>query len=134
MKKQIVLGTFYGQENYNEHLILDALIEDRWYQFGFYRVIPGIDSIGFNSVLEQVEYACKHADVINFVLDDLYLPLDMTLVTPKELHLVLSNEVFLNKTVFWLRKEIVEKEKVVKLVQKVEGELLEFGNIDFKTI
>jgi len=61
-----------------------------------------------NTVLETVRLALEKCDKCYFILDDVKFPLDFSQsYTCKELHCVLSNPQFFEKTVFILNNEVL---------------------------
>ena len=97
---------------------------------GNIQIYPFYDNPPIVSVMEEVEFACRDAEKISFVLDGLYLPLSDNSYSCKELKMILK-EGFVGKVQFWLNKQKIPTEKVIDLIRKVKEEKLTFDHINF---
>ena len=71
------------------------------------------------------------ADVINFLLDNIRLPLEpFYSVTCKELQFLLDNNLE-SKTTFWLNYKRVSTERVLEVYRSVKDQTLSFSDIQF---
>ena len=89
----------------------------------------------YDGVIGNVAKGCYHATTINFRLDEIKLPLNpIYSLTCEELEMVLNNETYLEKTIFWLNNEVVETSKVLKLIDMCKKSELTFNQINFNDL
>jgi hypothetical protein len=138
---QIVLGVFHSSTfelllgtspfNYNKSLSnenVDVFPFDKLNKLGKYN--PTYESSCWvRNLVGSAMYSCN---LINFILDDVKLPLNnVRSVTCKELNILLEDQELIDKTVFWLEGKVIETKKVLDIIQKVKEDELKFEDINF---
>ena len=129
----------------NIHFILGVFHSDYWdvvkkatKSFDYFDLDRGklpvrprwIGNIG----LDMIKPLTPIVEQFNFLLDNLYLPLNpKESVTCKELDYILNNPDSLAKTQFWLKGEKVAKDKVLQVISTVKQDKLVFENLDLNT-
>jgi len=125
----IILGVFYTE--------FWSKLKDSTnsYEFRDFQKLPGWekdysedDFVGYCIIP-----AAKIANTINFLLDNLFLPLTDRSVTCRELNALLKWPDLLEKVQFWLKGEKVSTDNVLKIIQSVKDNELRFDNLDIKT-
>lgn len=129
--KQFVLGVFYTEywdiikEQTNSYDYFDF---DR----GLLPIKPKWTGKGIG--IDMIDPLIPVIDVFNFLLDDIYLPLEIRKsMTCRELNFILGNKNALDKTQFWLKGNKIETNKILSIIQSVKDSQLTFNNIDLNS-
>ncbi len=125
----IILGVFYTEYFYKVGLSTKS----RSYPFNA-RFLPNFDSPEERTMLAVVHKAAHYCTRINFLLDNIKLPLSDNSRTCEELMLLHRYPELLNKTEFWLKGKIVEKSVILAIIQKVKDDEIYFENINISSI
>lgn len=106
--------------------------DNPWHVFPFLDITTE-SFMNNNTLIDIAEGAIKVADNVHFVLDGINLPIDVIhSVSCQELSLIINNKDYLSKTTFYYGGLIVNKTKVLELIQQSvtdEGVPLKFSSL-----
>jgi hypothetical protein len=82
-----------------------------------------------DNTAEYVVAVSYFAEEIHFILDNVRLPLTYDSVTCWELINLLEEPILVERITFWANEKIVNKRKVLDLIQKTKDETLTFNDV-----